>query len=121
GVVAETCDRVVVMYGGQVVEEGTTREVLKDPQHPYSKGLIRSIPKLNEKEQKLYSIPGTVPKPKIGRVGCRFAPRCEFAFERCFQENPELYSLENGRTSRCFLNDENEGDVTEHAEATIGN
>ncbi len=121
GVVAETCDRVVVMYGGQVVEEGTTREVLKDPKHPYSKGLIRSIPKLHEKEQKLYSIPGIVPKPKVDRVGCRFAPRCEFAFERCFQQNPELYSLENGRSSRCFLNDENEGDEKKHAEATVGN
>ncbi|MBY7144077.1 ABC transporter ATP-binding protein [Virgibacillus sp. NKC19-3] len=106
GVVAEICDRVVVMYAGQVVEEGTTREILKDPKHPYSKGLIRSLPKIHEREQKLYSIPGTVPKPKMDRVGCRFAARCEFAFDRCFQESPELYALGNARASRCFLYDE---------------
>ncbi|OZU88751.1 peptide ABC transporter ATP-binding protein [Virgibacillus indicus] len=120
GVVAEICDRVVVMYSGQVVEEGTTREILKDPKHPYSKGLIKSLPKIHEREQKLYSIPGTVPKPKMGRVGCRFAPRCEFAFDRCFQEDPELYSIENDRLSRCFLYDQKEGDRTENAEANIG-
>ncbi|MEC5425375.1 ABC transporter ATP-binding protein [Virgibacillus sp. C22-A2] len=116
GVVAEICDRVVVMYSGQVVEEGTTREILKDPKHPYSKGLIKSLPKMHEREQKLYSIPGTVPKPKMDRIGCRFSPRCEFAYDRCFQENPELYPLDNNRSSRCFLYDEVEGDVTEHAE-----
>ncbi|WP_163971882.1 ABC transporter ATP-binding protein [Oceanobacillus halotolerans] len=121
GVVAEICDRVVVMYAGKVIEEGTTREILKSPNHPYTKGLIRSLPNMKQKEQKLYSIPGTVPKPKMGRVGCRFAPRCEFAFERCFQEDPELFQLENNRSSRCFLNDETEGDVTKNAETTIRN
>ncbi|WP_249871269.1 ABC transporter ATP-binding protein [Oceanobacillus saliphilus] len=124
GVVADICDRVVVMYSGQVVEEGTKREVLKDPKHPYSKGLIRSIPKLHGREEKLYSIPGTVPKPKMDRIGCRFAPRCEFAFERCFEENPQLYPTGEGRFSRCFLYDKSEGDKTIDAatnkEATIG-
>ena len=120
GVVAETCDRVVVMYAGQVVEEGTTRDILKDPKHPYSKGLIRSLPNIRKKVQRLYSIPGTVARPKVGRVGCRFAPRCEFAFDRCFQEDPELFSLENGRSSRCFLHDKEGGNVARHAEATTG-
>ncbi|GIO25285.1 ABC transporter ATP-binding protein [Oceanobacillus sp. J11TS1] len=120
GVVAEICDRVVVMYAGQVVEEGTMREILKDPQHPYSQGLINSLPKIHEKEQKLYSIPGVVPKPKMGRVGCNFAPRCEFAFERCFHENPDLYPLGNSRQSRCFLQDDGEGEVKKHAKADIG-
>ena len=106
GVVAELCDRVVVMYAGQVVERGTMREILKQPKHPYTKGLIRSLPKLSEREQKLYSIPGTVPRLGVGQVGCRFAPRCEMAFTRCFQENPALYELENGQTARCFLYDE---------------
>ncbi|MUV39103.1 Oligopeptide transport ATP-binding protein [Lentibacillus sp. JNUCC-1] len=105
GVVAEICDRVVVMYAGQVVEEGTTREILKDPQQPYTKGLIRSLPNMKKKEQKLYSIPGTVPKPKPDMIGCRFAPRCEYAFDRCFIESPPLYDIGNGRTSRCFLNE----------------
>jgi peptide/nickel transport system ATP-binding protein len=119
GVVAEICDRVVVMYSGKVVEEGTTREILKDPKHPYTKGLIRSLPNIHEKKQILYSIPGTVPRPKIGMVGCRFAPRCELAFDRCFQENPELFSLGEGRRSRCFLYDEMEGNVTKNAKTTV--
>lgn len=115
GVVADICDRVVVMYAGQVVEKGTTREILKDPQHPYTQGLIRSLPKLHGREEKLYSIPGTVARPKKDRVGCRFAPRCEFAFERCFKENPELYQLGNGRESRCFLHTEKKGERLEDA------
>src|SRR5699024_574148 len=120
GVVSEICDRVVVMYSGQLVEEGTKREVLKDPKHPYSQGLIRSLPNIKEREQKLYSIPGTVKQPKLGAVGCQFAPRCEFAFDRCFKENPELYSLdEEGRKSRCFLHDSKEGDVTKDAATTL--
>lgn len=118
GVVSEMCDRVVVMYSGQVVEEGTVREIIKDPQHPYTKGLIKSLPNLHKKEQKLYSIPGTVMKPKKDFVGCRFAPRCEFAFDRCFQESPELYSLDNFRHSRCFLHDEGKG-VEEFADTNI--
>lgn len=108
GVVAEICDRVVVMYSGQVVEEGTKREILKDPKHPYAKGLIRSLPKIHGKEEKLYTIPGTVPKPKLNQTGCRFAPRCEFAFDRCLQDNPELYPTGDGRRSRCFLYDSKE-------------
>lgn len=115
GVVADICDRVVVMYAGQVVEQGTTREILKDPQHPYTQGLIRSLPKLRGKEEKLYTIPGTVLRPKKDHVGCRFAPRCEFAFERCFKENPELYDLGEGRESRCFLHAEREGKRLEDA------
>ncbi|NIK10662.1 ABC transporter ATP-binding protein [Alkalibacillus almallahensis] len=116
GVVAEMCDRVVVMYAGQVVEEGTVREILKDPKHPYTKGLIRSLPNLHEKEQKLYSIPGTVPKVTMDSVGCRFAPRCEYAFGRCFSENPALYETEDHRYARCFLYDDfEEQEVATHA------
>ncbi|MDQ0350476.1 peptide/nickel transport system ATP-binding protein [Alkalibacillus filiformis] len=108
GIVAEMCDRVVVMYAGQVVEEGSVREILKDPKHPYTKGLIRSLPKIHEKEQKLYSIPGTVPKVSMEHVGCRFAPRCEYTFDRCFSDDPELYETDVERRSRCFLYDDNE-------------
>lgn len=120
GVVAEMCDRVIVMYAGQVVEEGTVRDVLKNPEHPYTKGLIRSLPRLDEKNQKLYSIKGTVPRPKMGRTGCRFAPRCEFVFGRCVKENPELYPLENNRLSRCFLHEELKGEKAKNGKATIG-
>ncbi|NBJ68005.1 MULTISPECIES: ABC transporter ATP-binding protein [Clostridia] len=120
GIVAEICDRVVVMYAGQVIEEGTTREILKYPNHPYTKGLIRSLPTMNKKEQRLYSIPGIVPKPKMGRVGCRFAPRCDLAFERCFQETPPLFELGRIRKSRCFLNEQTEGGRAENDKTTAG-
>ncbi|GAA0460359.1 ABC transporter ATP-binding protein [Alkalibacillus silvisoli] len=120
GVVAEMCDRVVVMYAGQVVEEGTVREILKDPKHPYTKGLIKSLPKIHEKEQKLYSIPGTVPKVSMEQVGCRFAPRCEYAFDRCYNENPSLYVTDKARQNRCFLYDNNDEEgVNDHVESNI--
>lgn len=106
GVVAEMCDRVIVMYSGQIVEEGTVREILKDPKHPYTKGLIKSLPKIDKKEDILYSIPGTVMKPKLNTQGCRFASRCEFAFDRCFQENPEHITIDSNRKARCFLYDD---------------
>lgn len=120
-VVAEICDRVVVMYAGQVIEEGSTSEILKKPNHPYTKGLIRSLPDIKQKRQTLYSIPGTVPEAKVGRVGCRFAPRCEFAFERCFVEDPPMYELDNKRGSRCFLNDETEGSLSGNGKNTVRN
>lgn len=119
GVVSEMCDRIVVMYAGQVVEEGPVRKILKDPKHPYTEGLIRSLPKLTEDRQRLYSIPGTVPRPKKGRIGCRFAPRCAYAFDRCFQESPVLYSLDEYRTSRCFLYDDEERKAIEHDKADL--
>ncbi|WP_096202413.1 ABC transporter ATP-binding protein [Bacillus sp. FJAT-45350] len=110
GVVAEICHRVVVMYSGQVVEEGDVRSILKQPKHPYTKGLIRSLPKIHLKEERLYSIPGSVPKPGSIKKGCRFAARCESAFSRCYEENPELLSLEEGHQCRCFLYEEVEGE-----------
>lgn len=111
GVVADICHRVIVMYAGQIVEEGTARMILKDPKHPYTQGLIRSLPKLTEREQELYSIPGTVPQPGSIDVGCRFADRCEFAFDACFTENPPLFDLEKTRTCRCLLYREEEESV----------
>ncbi len=119
GVVAEICDRVIVMYAGQVVEQGTVREILNDPSHPYTKGLIKSIPRMGEKNQPLYSIRGTVPRPKKDRVGCRFASRCDYAFDRCFEESPGLYELENERVSRCFLHDDAKGVEQVDDETTV--
>lgn len=119
GVVAEICDRVIVMYAGQVVEQGTVREILNDPSHPYTKGLIKSIPRMGEKNQSLYSIRGTVPRPKKDRVGCRFASRCDYAFDRCFEESPGLYELENERVSRCFLHDDAKGVEQADDETTV--
>jgi peptide/nickel transport system ATP-binding protein len=104
GVVAEICDRVAVMYAGNIVEEGDVRTILKHPAHPYTIGLINSIPKLEEKKQRLYSIPGNVPTPGELAAGCRFAPRCESAMEKCCVQMPELTQAGAGHMSRCWLN-----------------
>ncbi|WP_438312673.1 ABC transporter ATP-binding protein [Sporosarcina sp. FA9] len=106
GVVAETCERVIVMYAGQIIEEAPAREIFKEPQHPYTKGLIQSVPDMRFKKDRLYSIPGNVPRPGTVKQGCRFASRCEFAFDRCHQEDPVLYETSNTHTTRCFLYDE---------------
>ncbi len=105
GVVAETCERVIVMYSGQIIEEAPVKQIFEDPQHPYTKGLIQSIPDMRHKKDRLYSIPGNVPKPGTIKQGCRFAARCEFAFDRCLQENPELYETTDIHNTRCFLYD----------------
>ncbi|TVP84809.1 MAG: ABC transporter ATP-binding protein [Alkalicoccus sp.] len=119
GVVAEICDRVVVMYSGKVVEQGNVRTILKDPKHPYTQGLIRSLPKLTERDERLYSIPGNVPKPGSILKGCRFAPRCPHVFDRCIKEDPELLQLEGEHLCRCFLYAE-EGGVKDDRETTVG-
>ncbi|MGP3562540.1 ABC transporter ATP-binding protein [Geobacillus sp. BK01] len=104
GVVAELCDRIIVMYAGQIVEEGTVQAIFRRPQHPYTAGLIRSIPDIRGKKERLYSIPGQVPRPGTVRRGCRFAERCEYAVDRCRQEDQELYETsEQGHRARCFL------------------
>ncbi len=108
GVVAETCERVVVMYGGKIVEEGPVSVIFKDPQHPYTKGLLQSVPDMRFKKQRLYSIPGNVPKPGSIKNGCRFAARCEFAFDRCVNESPELYQTSPEHKTRCFLYEDQE-------------
>lgn len=109
GVVAEMCDRVVVMYAGKVVEEGDVRTILKKPKHPYTQGLIRSLPKMTVREKRLYSIPGNVPRPGSVKQGCLFAARCSEVFARCHEENPALIELSEGHNCRCFLYDEEGG------------
>ncbi|MGG3884489.1 ABC transporter ATP-binding protein [Brevibacillus panacihumi] len=103
GVVAQMCHRVVVMYAGNVIEEGNVRTILKNPKHPYTIGLLNSLPKLDESQERLYSIPGNVPIPGSLTAGCRFAPRCEQAMDRCRQEMPELIAVEENHRSRCWL------------------
>ena len=118
GVVAELCDRVIVMYAGQIVEEGSVRDIFRNPKHPYTIGLIRSIPDIRGKKERLYSIPGQVPKPGAIRRGCRFADRCEWVVDRCRHEDPLLYETsEQGHRARCFLALEREGLVDERAAA----
>jgi oligopeptide/dipeptide ABC transporter ATP-binding protein len=103
GVVAETCDRVVVMYAGQVVESGSVTDIFTDPRHPYTRGLLASLPSLEDPERRLVAISGSVPSPVAWPEGCRFRPRCPRAFERC-GEMPPLFELAGrGRAARCWL------------------
>jgi peptide/nickel transport system ATP-binding protein len=105
GVVAQTCDRLVILYAGRVAEIGTTREVFKSPQHPYSCGLLNAVPRPGNRGQKMAVIPGVVPSNPGALIGCPFAPRCEFAFERCTRDVPALYTISEGHASACFLAD----------------
>lgn len=103
GVVAEVCDEVVVMYCGRVVEKADVRALFAHPSHPYTKGLLNSIPKLGESVDELEAIPGNVPNPKYMPKGCKFAPRCSHAFDKCMEEEPGFYEIEEGHVCRCWL------------------
>jgi len=106
GVVAETAQRVVVMYAGRVVEEASVKKLFATPAHPYTKGLIRSIPRIDfdsAHKQRLEAIPGSVPKLINPPKGCRFAPRCQYASDRCTQEMPELREISTGHLVACHF------------------
>jgi peptide/nickel transport system ATP-binding protein len=106
GVVAETCQRVVVMYAGKVVEEAPVEALFGDPRHPYTQGLIRSIPRVDraaEHKQRLEAIPGTVPSLLEPPPGCRFAARCKYAMDICTQAMPPLKEVAPGHRVRCVL------------------
>jgi len=109
GVVAQIAQNAMVMYAGQVVEYVPTRSIYKDPLHPYTAGLLKSIPKLNEETDTLYSIQGMVPSPKDYPKGCRFCPRCEEGKAICREKQPPLMTLADGRKVRCWKYDEQEG------------
>ena len=112
GVVAEICDRVLVMYAGKIVEKGTVRDLFKNPKHPYTKGLLKSVPDIRQKENILYSIPGNVPKPGLIKTGCVFAPRCEYAMPACATVNPDLQKVSpEYQWVRCLLYQGEEGGV----------
>ena len=106
GVVAEVAQRVVVMYAGQVIEEGSVEEVFERPWHPYTQGLIRSIPRIDadaSRGSRLVSIPGTVPSLVEPPPGCRFAPRCAYARDACTQATPALREVGMGHRVACIL------------------
>jgi oligopeptide/dipeptide ABC transporter ATP-binding protein len=105
GVVAEMSERVIVMYAGRIVEDGDVVGVLTDPLHPYTKGLLSSIPSVGSKGQRLNVITGAVPNPLAMPQGCKFAPRCPYVMERCVTEEPNLEPPDNGkeRLVRCWL------------------
>ena len=102
GVVAELCDSVYVMYAGEVVETAEVHALFEACAHPYTRGLMASLPRMTPKGQRLYNIPGTVPNLRAMPAGCRFAPRCEFAGARCHNEKPPLTLVGDGHCCRCF-------------------
>jgi len=105
GVIAEMADRVAVMYAGKIVEYTTTEKLFKRPMHPYTRGLLQSIPRLNQSRERLEIIPGMVPDAREFPEGCRFAPRCGLAEGRCRQEDPTLEALEEGHWVSCWKAD----------------
>lgn len=103
GVVAQNCDRVAVIYAGEIVEYGTVMDVFKRMKHPYTKGLFSSIPQINADVRRLNSIPGLMLDPTLEVKGCRFGDRCPYVTDRCRIEHPELEETETGHGVRCFV------------------
>lgn len=103
GIVWEMCDRVIVMYASRVVEQGPLEAVFRKPAHPYTRALLDSVVSLTGGDRKLVAIEGQVPSPLAYPPGCRFAPRCPHAFDRCRREQPELFHIAEGRVSACYL------------------
>jgi oligopeptide transport system ATP-binding protein len=101
-VVAGLCDRVLVMYAGRVVESADVRSLFRQPRHPYTRALQRSIPSTQPKGADLFTIPGLPPDPSRPVAGCPFAPRCEFAVDRCRSEEPRLRDLAPGHAAACL-------------------
>ena len=107
GVVAQTCEKAAVIYAGEIVEYGTVHEVFKDMRHPYTIGLMNSIPKIHVDERRLHPIEGLMPDPMSLPEGCKFCDRCRFAIEKCKKENPEMMKLGGEHSVRGFRADEN--------------
>jgi len=103
GVIAETASRVIVMYAGEVVEEAEVDELFAKPHHPYTEGLMHSMPHIGHDQERLNVIPGTVPAPTEWPAGCRFRERCPYSWDRCESEHPPLYQIGSGHVSRCHL------------------
>ncbi|WP_428773181.1 ABC transporter ATP-binding protein [Vibrio sp.] len=103
GVIAEVCDRVAVMYAGELIEIGQVADIIKYPQHPYTRGLMDSIPKIGQSRHRLYQIPGTMPRPNELPQGCKFHPRCEKRSAQCTQHTPLLRQSGQSKVA-CFNN-----------------
>jgi oligopeptide/dipeptide ABC transporter ATP-binding protein len=110
GIVAKMCDRVAVMYAGRIVEQGPVRELFKNPRHPYTQALLRSIPRIGSREP-LYAIPGQPPDLADLPTGCAFHPRCPHAWDRCRTEEPLDVSAGTDHQARCWLVEQRNGHV----------
>jgi len=106
GIVSEIADEVYVLYAGKVVEKGTRDSIFNSPSHPYTIGLINSVPSLVEKSELLKSIAGSIPSPKNFPSACRFQDRCEYVFEKCREKEPGLEKIEEGHYSACYKSGE---------------
>ncbi len=106
GVVASTCSRVIVMYGGQIMEEGSVHDIFNDPLHPYTKGLLACLPRPDEKRERLDPIPGSPPGLAELNPGCPFEERCDVKMEHCFENRPSLVTQDEKRRVACWLFDE---------------
>ena len=102
GVVAETCDRVMVMYAGKIVEKAEVAELFTSPAHPYTQGLLKAVPRLNAKRERLYTIEGMVPHFSDMPEGCSFHPRCPYAFAKCIAEKPLLGEIRESHDVACW-------------------
>jgi peptide/nickel transport system ATP-binding protein/oligopeptide transport system ATP-binding protein len=109
GVIWEMCDRVMVMYASQIVETGPVRQVFAQPRHPYTQGLLKSMPRVRQPGARLASIAGQVPPPSAYPPGCHFADRCAHAFARCRAARPALGAAGEGQQAACFLVEEGRG------------
>ncbi len=116
GVIAQTCDRLAVLYAGQVVESGPTEAIFNRPHHPYTRGLMQAVPRLESRGQALVAIPGAVPADPGTLTGCAFAPRCPHVFERCLQQRPPLSEQQSGHFSACFLDSSDFPDLSDSKE-----
>ena len=121
GVINEMADDVVVMYCGQVVEQASARVIFTDCKmsHPYTEGLMMSIPRIDNITHKLEPIPGVVPHPLALPKGCKFAPRCKYATKKCFEEEPSLVEVMPGQKIRCFYPEKEVRTSAEHQKALI--
>jgi oligopeptide/dipeptide ABC transporter ATP-binding protein len=111
GVVAEMADRVAVMYLGKVVEEGTSAEIFHHPRHPYTHGLLNSIPRMDKIVERLHVIPGVVPNPMFMPGGCKFNNRCQYATDECRNSEPGMSVVTGAHTVRCFHPVDDKGQV----------
>ncbi|MDA1879549.1 ABC transporter ATP-binding protein [Bacillus cereus group sp. BY10-2LC] len=111
GIVAQNCTRVIVMYGGLIMEEGSVLDIFQSPNHPYTKGLLNSLPKIsNGVKERLAPIQGVTPNLLHPPQGCPFAERCPHAMDICEKERPPYFEIGDGRRSMCWLNDKTVGD-----------
>jgi peptide/nickel transport system ATP-binding protein len=103
GVIADIAERVIVMYAGHVVEDGDVRSIFRNPSHPYTRGLLQSVPRLDDDRKRLYQIPGSVPLAGTIKKGCPFYARCELRVDKCAAEMPPMFSFGPDHKAACWV------------------